>query len=120
VVGPPSEREWQVIEAVNGLARALDVSPAQVALAWVREQAAITSTLVGARTLDQLRSSLASLEVTRTPEQRGILDDVSAPALNFPAAINAGQGAQLGFGGSTVDGVERPIWPSLLSSSKRY
>ena len=26
----------------------------------------------------------------------------------------------LGFGGATVDGVELPVWPQLLTSSARY
>jgi hypothetical protein len=42
------------------------------------------------------------------------------PSLDFPAAINAGAGPVLGFGGATVDGVELPVWPMLLTSSARY
>ncbi len=60
----PTERDWDVIEAVSGVAAELGVGSAEVALAWVRSRPAVTSTLVGARTMEQLRSNLASLEVT--------------------------------------------------------
>ena len=65
----PTERDWDVIEAVARVAAELGVSSAEVALAWVRSRPAVTSTLIGARTIEQLRSNLASLEITLAPEQ---------------------------------------------------
>jgi aryl-alcohol dehydrogenase-like predicted oxidoreductase len=118
--GAPTDRDWDVIEAVGRVAAELGVGSAEVALAWVRSQPAITSTLVGARTIDQLRSNLASLEITLAPEQLAALEDPSAPSLDFPAPNNARLGPMLGFGGMTVDGVELPVWPALLESSARY
>ncbi len=116
----PTERDWDVIEAVARVAAELDVGSAEVALAWVRTQPAITSTLIGARTLEQLQSNLASLQVTLSPEQLAALEDLSAPSLDFPAPNNALLGPMLGFGGTTVDGVELPVWPALLESPARY
>jgi aryl-alcohol dehydrogenase-like predicted oxidoreductase len=116
----PTERDWHVIEAVARVAAELGVGSAQVALAWVRSQPAITSTLIGARTIDQFRSNLASLEITLSPEQLAALEGPSAPSLDFPAFNNARLGPMLGFGGTTVDGVEHPVWPALLESSARY
>ena len=117
---PPDERDWAIIEAVAKVAAELGTGSAQVALAWVRSRSAITSTLVGARTIEQLRSNLASLEVTLAPEQLAALEQVSAPSLDFPAPNNALLGPMLGFGGTSVDGVELPAWPALLASSARY
>jgi aryl-alcohol dehydrogenase-like predicted oxidoreductase len=116
----PTEREWDIIEAVARVAGEIGASAAEVALAWVRGRPAVTSTLIGARTPEQLRANLASLEITLTPEQRAALDDPSTPSLDFPADITAGPGPMLGFGGTTVDGVEHPAWPMLLASSARY
>jgi aryl-alcohol dehydrogenase-like predicted oxidoreductase len=116
----PTERDWDVIEAVAGVAAEHGVGSAQVALAWVRSQPAITSTLIGARTIDQFRSNLASLEITLAPEQLAALAEPSAPSLDFPAPNNAQLGPMLGFGGTTVDGVALPVWPALLESSARY
>ncbi len=109
-----------MIEAVARVAAELGVSSAEVALAWVRSRPAVTSTLIGARTIEQLQSNLASLEVTLAPEQLAALDEPSAPSLDFPAPNNALLGPMLGFGGTTVDGVELPVWPALLESSARY
>jgi aryl-alcohol dehydrogenase-like predicted oxidoreductase len=116
----PSEQEWDVIEAVARVAAELDVSSAHVALAWVRSRPAVTSTLIGARTIEQLRSNLASLEITLTPQQIAALDEPSTPSLDFPAAVIAELTPTFGFGGATVDGVELPVWPQLLTSSARY
>jgi aryl-alcohol dehydrogenase-like predicted oxidoreductase len=116
----PAERDWDVIDAVARVAAELGVSSAAVALAWVRSRPAITSTLIGTRTVEQLRANLASLEVTLAPEPLASLDAASTPSLDFPAAINGGPGPMLGFGGATVDGVEWPTWPMLLASAARY
>jgi hypothetical protein len=116
----PTERDWDLIEEVASVAAELGVSSAEVALAWVGGRPAVTSTLIGARTLDQLRSNLASLEVTFAPEQLAALEDPSAPSLNFPAPYPSALGPMLGFGGTTVDGVELSVWPALLQSPAGY
>jgi aryl-alcohol dehydrogenase-like predicted oxidoreductase len=120
LIDGPTERDWDVIEVVARVAAELGVGSAQVALAWVRSRPAITSTLIGARTIEQLQSNLASLEVTLASEHLASLDKSSAPSLDFPAANNNGLGPILGFGGTTVDGRQFPTWPALLESSTRY
>jgi aryl-alcohol dehydrogenase-like predicted oxidoreductase len=116
----PTERDWAVIDTVARVAAEIGVGSAEVALAWVRGQPSVTSTLIGVRTPQQLRANLASLNVTLTPEQLATLDEASTPSLDFPADINAGPGPMLGFGGTRVDGVELPVWPMLLASATRY
>ena len=74
---------------------------------WIRDRPGVSSTLIGARTLDQLRSNLASLDVTLSAEQRATLDEVSAPTLPFPARFEA-ISAAVAFGGMTVDGTSYP------------
>jgi aryl-alcohol dehydrogenase-like predicted oxidoreductase len=120
LVEGPTDSDWDVIEAVARLAVELGVGSAEVALAWVRSRPAVTSTLIGARTTEQLQSNLASLEIALAPEQLAALDEASTPSLNFPAAITATITPAFGFGGATVDGVELPVWPPLLESSARY
>jgi aryl-alcohol dehydrogenase-like predicted oxidoreductase len=116
----PTERDWDVIDAVARVAAELGTGSAQVALAWVRTRVAITSALIGARTVEQLQSNLASLEITLAPEQLAVLDESSTPSLAFPALNNSLLGPMLGFGGTTVDGVELPVWPALLENTARY
>ena len=46
------------------LARQADLDPAQMALAYVNSRTFLTSTIIGATSLEQLRSNLASVDVT--------------------------------------------------------
>jgi aryl-alcohol dehydrogenase-like predicted oxidoreductase len=119
-MGVPNERDWVVIDAVAKVATEIGAGSAEVALTWVRSRPAVTSTLIGARTIEQLRSNLASLDITLTPDHLATLDEPSTPTLDFPAPNNGRLGPMLGFGGATVDGVEFPVWPPLLASSARY
>jgi aryl-alcohol dehydrogenase-like predicted oxidoreductase len=67
----------RVAEAVTMAARGLGVSPAQIALAWVRDRPGVTAPVVGARTGTQLRAALGSLELVLPDEIVAALDDVS-------------------------------------------
>ena len=75
LVGTPSERDYDVIDVLEQVAEAAGASPATVAIAWVHSRPGVSSTLIGARRLDQLRSNFAALELTLTAEQLAALDD---------------------------------------------
>lgn len=74
----PSEKSWQTLEAVRAVATELGRTPAEVALAWLRAQPAVTSTIIGATQFPQLENNLKSLEVELDAAQRDRLDRVSA------------------------------------------
>lgn len=63
-----SETAQQAITDYVSLARRHDLTPAQLALAFVFERPFTASALVGATTLEQLRENLAAVDVTFTPE----------------------------------------------------
>lgn len=115
MVGMPSPADYDVIDTVVDIASALNVSPAAVALAWVRSQAGVSATLIGARRLDQLKTNLDSLEVRLSAGQIARLSEVSQPKLNFPAENNATLAPMLAFAGMTVDG--KTIPPFTLHAS---
>jgi aryl-alcohol dehydrogenase (NADP+) len=52
---------------------------AQVALAWVTDRPAVTSTILGARTLAQLDDNLAAADLHLDPNETSILDAASRP-----------------------------------------
>ncbi|MFJ3701493.1 MULTISPECIES: aldo/keto reductase [unclassified Streptomyces] len=79
-----TESTFVLLDALKEIAEGLETTVAAVALAWVRQRAEVTSTLVGARTHQQLLANLASLEVTLTEEQIAGLDALTAPALDYP------------------------------------
>jgi len=78
--------DWSrsIVDAVHTAAEGLDASPAEVALAWVRDAQGVTAPIVGARTAAQLRGSLTSERLTLPTEIRSALDDVSAPPIGYP------------------------------------
>ena len=79
-------RSRLVVDAVCTAAEGLGISPAAVALAWVRDAPGVSAPIVGARTAAQLRAVLPVEEVTLPPEIRAALDDASAPPLGYPDA----------------------------------
>ncbi|WP_137151990.1 aldo/keto reductase [Devosia sp. FKR38] len=75
-------RTWEVIGAVEDLAKARGASMAQVALAWVAAQPAVTSVILGARTTDQLKDNLGAAGLVLTPEELAALGAVSKPEMS--------------------------------------
>jgi aryl-alcohol dehydrogenase-like predicted oxidoreductase len=120
LVGAPSEADYAVIDVLNDVAREVGASAAAVALAWIQGRPGITSTLLGARRLDQLQANLAALDLTLTETQRATLDEVSKPSLNFPAENNRNLSRSLQFAGSTVDGIPSVASPLLHANAARY
>jgi aryl-alcohol dehydrogenase (NADP+) len=72
-----TERTWDIIEAVQGIAEGRGVSMAEVALAWVTDRPGVTSTILGARTLEQLDTNLRSAELHLTAAEAAVLDGAS-------------------------------------------
>ncbi|MEV6610940.1 aldo/keto reductase [Kutzneria sp. NPDC051319] len=109
---PPTTAEYEVIDAVNEIAKEIGASSAAVALSWVQDRPGVTSTIIGARTMEQFRSNITALDITLSPGQRARLDKLSEPKLAFPASANRHAPA-LEFGGMTVDGVTYPAHPAV-------
>ncbi|GAF48615.1 aldo/keto reductase [Rhodococcus wratislaviensis] len=120
MVGGPSAADYVVIDTLNDVAREVGASSAAVALAWVRSRPGITSTLVGARRMDQFDANLRALDVTLTDAQLTTLDEVSSPKLNFPADNNRLLAPMLQFAGATVDGRPSIVSPLLQANDARY
>ncbi len=72
------ERTWQVLDAVGEIAAAHGASPSQIALAWLDTRPAMTSTILGVRTPEQLADNLGALEVELTDAEIARLTEVSA------------------------------------------
>jgi aryl-alcohol dehydrogenase-like predicted oxidoreductase len=74
-----NEHTWRVVEAVRSVADKRGVSAAVAALAWLADRPAVTSVILGARTLDQLDDNLAAAGVHLTAEETEVLSEASAP-----------------------------------------
>jgi aryl-alcohol dehydrogenase-like predicted oxidoreductase len=115
-----TERTFTIVDELVRIAREHDTTPAAVALAWVQMRPGVDSTIIGARTMNQLESNIAALDVELTGEQVDALDELSTPTLDFPSqflefAVN------FMHSGATVDGVpseQLPLAPT--SDEERY
>lgn len=68
----------RIVEALSVAADGLGFSPLEVALAWVRDNPLVTSSIVGARTGAQMKGILTSEEIVLPPQIRAVLNEVSA------------------------------------------
>jgi aryl-alcohol dehydrogenase-like predicted oxidoreductase len=70
-------RTWQIIDAAGKVAEGRGVSMAEVALAWVTSRPAVTSTILGARTLAQLETNLKAADLRLSEAETAALDAAS-------------------------------------------
>lgn len=78
------EQAFDIIEELVAIGEELEVPPVRVALAWLMQRPAMSSVVVGARTVEQLADSLAAVDVVLSDDQRARLNAVSNPALIYP------------------------------------
>ncbi len=76
------ERTWTVVDAVREVADARGVTASQVALAWVQAQPAVTSVIIGARTVDQLHDNMAAADLELGADDLDRLGAASAPRVD--------------------------------------
>jgi aryl-alcohol dehydrogenase-like predicted oxidoreductase len=69
-----SERGQAATRAYVELARRHNLDPAQMALAWVNSRPFVTSNIIGATTMDQLKSNIASADLVLSPELVGEIE----------------------------------------------
>jgi aryl-alcohol dehydrogenase-like predicted oxidoreductase len=120
VTGALTEENYSIIDVLVKVAKAANTTPAKAALAWVQGRPGVTSTIIGARTMEQLDKNLAALDIELSPEQHAELDRVSTPRLNFPADF-LDRSPAFAFGGTTINGVSAPYLPMMpASDEKRY
>jgi len=74
-----SDRNWATIDAVVRIAREIGATPVQVALSWIADRPGVIAPIVGARTVEHLRSNLGAAELTLDREATAALEEVSAP-----------------------------------------
>jgi aryl-alcohol dehydrogenase-like predicted oxidoreductase len=76
------------------LARQHGVSIAQIAIAWLLAQKAVTSVIVGAKRPDQLEDNIAATRVVLTADDLSQLNDVSKLPSEYPRWMFERQGSQ--------------------------
>lgn len=91
-----SERNLEIADVVAQVARTLGKTSSQVALAWVTRQEGVTSSIFGARTLEQLEDNLGAADLTLDEEAIRRLEEISQLELVYPYDFHARVRALMG------------------------
>lgn len=78
------ERTARVIEALKEVAAKAELTPAEVALAWLRHRGQPIIPIVGARKVEQLQANLTIVDIRLSDAYVRRLDEVSKIELGFP------------------------------------
>jgi aryl-alcohol dehydrogenase-like predicted oxidoreductase len=105
------ERTWKILDVMAPMAKAHGCSPARLSLAWLLAKPVVTSVIIGAKRLDQLKDNLAAVELTLTQDDLRQLDEVSALPPEYPGWVLPFQGAD------RLKPVDR--WERFREASKR-
>ena len=83
---PPVSEEYlfQVVDALDEVARETEKSVPQIALNWLLQRPTVASVIIGARSEEQLRQNLGAVGWNLTPEQVARLDAASAATPAYP------------------------------------
>jgi aryl-alcohol dehydrogenase-like predicted oxidoreductase len=83
-----SEKETELLNTILYMADELGASPTHIAIAWLLDKAARSTTsiipILGPRTAEQLDATLGALDISLPPEMVARLDAASAVALGVP------------------------------------
>lgn len=81
-----NERNLMIAKEVQRIAKETNKTPSQVALSWIRHQRerGVIVPIVGARTQDQLKDNLGSLDLELSSDQLEALNEISKIDLGFP------------------------------------
>jgi aryl-alcohol dehydrogenase-like predicted oxidoreductase len=85
-----NERTWSVLDVMHAIAEETGKHPAQVALRWLVQKPGVTAPIVGARTMDHLRTNLGAAGWTLSEAQMQRLDEVSAMKPIYPLSFFQG------------------------------
>ena len=89
-------RAFRCVDAMRPMAALRKISVAQIALAWLLAKPWVTTVIIGARSMDQLRDNIESTRVRLDEAEIKLLDEVSALPAEYPAWMLAFQGQSRG------------------------
>jgi aryl-alcohol dehydrogenase-like predicted oxidoreductase len=111
------DRTFDILDVLERIAKELGTTVPRVALAWVQGRPGVASTIIGARTMEQLEENVGALGVKLSPEQVDALDKASTPALPFPADMLSAV-PMFAFGGTTINGEPSTPWAQAPQSDE--
>ncbi len=79
-----TDQNWRTLDAVLAVSKRHDTTAAAVALAWLLAKPEVSSVIVGARTVQQLKDNLRAMDVKLAGDDLRELDEVSRLAWGYP------------------------------------
>jgi aryl-alcohol dehydrogenase-like predicted oxidoreductase len=73
------DTDFQILDRVTELAEKKEVKPAQIALAWLLHQPAITTPVIGFSKMYQLEEAVGALDINLSPEECAFLEELYEP-----------------------------------------
>jgi aryl-alcohol dehydrogenase-like predicted oxidoreductase len=81
-----NQRKLEAVQALGEVAEDAGLSLIELAIAFVVNHPAVTSAIIGPRTMEQLDSQLPAADVTLSPEQLDRIDEIVRPGVNLNVA----------------------------------
>jgi aryl-alcohol dehydrogenase-like predicted oxidoreductase len=81
------EQTWNILDQLKAIAKELNVSVAAVALRWIIQRDGVTSTIIGARTMEQFNQNMQAIDIDLSNEQMAQLTKASDTPLPYPYNI---------------------------------
>ncbi len=83
---PPvnKEKAYDILDVMEPMAEEKGVSVAQIALAWLLHQPAVTTVIIGAKKPEQLEDNLKAIDVVLSADDLKKLDNISKLAPEYP------------------------------------
>jgi aryl-alcohol dehydrogenase-like predicted oxidoreductase len=86
------DRAFKCVDAMRPMAAERQVSVAQIALSWLLTKPFVSTVIIGAKSMDQLRDNIASTRVQLTETELKSLDELSQLPAEYPGWMLAMQG----------------------------
>jgi aryl-alcohol dehydrogenase-like predicted oxidoreductase len=83
---PPvnKEKAFDIIDVMQVIAQKQHATVAQIALAWLLHQPAVTSIIIGAKKTEQLTDNLKAIDILLTADELAHLNEVSKLSSEYP------------------------------------
>jgi aryl-alcohol dehydrogenase-like predicted oxidoreductase len=105
-MGYLGERAAKIVDIVRSISEETCSSCSQVALRWLLKKPGVMAPVIGAGTVDQLKNSIACLELHLSQEQMDRLDEASQGPSTFPRSFYKSEAPRTLNGSCKIEGSE--------------
>jgi aryl-alcohol dehydrogenase-like predicted oxidoreductase len=75
---------WDLLDLMSNLGEKYNCTHSQIAISWLLSQPAVSSVIIGVRTLDQLEDNLGYRDLDITQDDLNKLNEITEPGESYP------------------------------------